>query len=299
MNPKIFLPSHITIMKTTKILALIALAAIAVACAKENEAPENEAPEEQGPVVPAEPGVIVFTAQAPTRTVIDANDQVVTWVAGDEVKFIWAGGSATAAAASAGASTTFSVEIADGITELYAVYPASAGGSYDEGNVNVHFNGSRTDGSFAANDICVAKAVKTGDTWETSLAFKNVACLLKVGVSTNDIVKLQVKGLGNEVVSGYLPVNIDGSNVSFGTATNTGTSMNMTVSGPGNYYIPILPGVTFSDGFRVNLFTDDETQSSDIVDTPSQGLLMGGGHQIVGNEVNKDLQKLEPSHFTC
>lgn len=30
----------------------------------------------------------------------------------------------------------------------------------------------------------------------------------------------------------------------------------------------------------------------DIVDTPSQGLLMGGGHQIVGNEVNKDLQKL-------
>ena len=262
MKPKIFLPSHITIMKTTKILALIALAAIAAACAKENEAPENEAPEEQGPVVPAEPGVIVFTAQAPTRTAIDANDQVVTWVAGDEVKFVWAGGSVTAAAASAGANTTFSVEVGDEITELYAVYPASAGGSYDEGDVNVHFNGSRTDGSFAANDICVAKAVKNGDTWETSLAFKNVACLLKVGVTSTDIVKLQVKGLNDEVVSGLLPVNINNGTVSFGAAANTGTSMNMTVSGPGNYYIPILPGVTFSEGFRVNLFTDEETQGT-------------------------------------
>ena len=242
-------------MKQTRIFALIALSALAAACAKEIDNPQE-------PDVPVGPNTIVFTAQAPTKTAIDANDEAVTWVAGDEVKFVWDGGSATATAASAGATTTFSVEVADGITELYAVYPASAGGGYDEGNVNVHFNGSRTDGSFAANDICVAKAVKSGDNWDTSLAFKNVACLLKVGVSTNDIVKLQVKGLGDEVVSGLLPVNIDGGTVSYGTVTSPGTSMNMTVSGPGNYYIPILPGVTFSDGFRLNLFTDDDTQST-------------------------------------
>ena len=30
----------------------------------------------------------------------------------------------------------------------------------------------------------------------------------------------------------------------------------------------------------------------DIVDDPTQGIVMGGGHQIVGNEVNKDLQAL-------
>ena len=30
----------------------------------------------------------------------------------------------------------------------------------------------------------------------------------------------------------------------------------------------------------------------DIVDTPTEGLLMGGGHQIVANDVNKDLQQL-------
>ena len=260
MNPKIFLPSHITIMKTTKILALIALAAIAAACAKENEAPENEAPEEQGPVVPAEPGVIVFTAQAPTRTAIDSNDEVVSWVAGDEVRFSWNGGYAVAAASSAGASTTFSVEIAEGVDEIYAVYPASAGGSVADGKVTVHYSGSRADGSFAANDICVAKAVKTGDEWDTSLAFKNAACLLKVGVTSSDITKLRVEAVGGEEIAGAFEVSMDGDgNPVAGDAVGTPGSMSaMTVSGPGNYYIPVKPGVTLSNGFRVSRFIGDE-----------------------------------------
>ncbi len=236
---------------------MIAFAVVAAACAKEKDIPT---PAEK--VNPDGTRTIVFTAQAPTRTTIDSNDQVVSWSAGDEVKFVWAGGSATATASETGSSTNFSVTVPDGVTEIYAVYPAAAGGSYDNGNVNVHFNGSRTDGSFAANDISVAKATKSGDTWSSTIAFKNVACILKVGVSTSDIVRLQVKGLNDEVVSGLLPVNIDNGTVTFGTPASTGTSMNMTVSGPGNYYIPVLPGVTFSDGFRVNLFTDDENQGT-------------------------------------
>ncbi len=230
------------------------MAILSVACEKENF-------EEQP--VPANPNVVVFTANVPTKTAIDANDEVVTWAAGDEVKFVWAGGSTTAAASSAGASTTFSVEIGDGITELYAVYPASAGGSYDSGNVNVHFNGSRTDGSFAANDICVAKAVKTGDTWSTTLAFKNVACLLKVGVTASDITKIQVMGGRStgeaQAISGYLPVGIDGSgDPVFGTATDTGVTVSVPVSGAGNYYIPVMPDVVLSDGFRIGYFRDEE-----------------------------------------
>ena len=240
---------------------MIAFAVVAAACAKEKDIPT---PAEK--VNPDGTKTIVFTAQAPTRTTIDANDQVVSWSAGDEVKFVWKvgeeNGSTIATASAAGSSTNFSVTVPDGVTEIYAVYPAAAGGSYDNGNVNVHFNGSRTDGSFAANDISVAKATKSGDTWSSTIAFKNVACILKVGVSTSDIVRLQVKGLNDEVVSGLLPVNIDNGTVTFGTPASTGTSMNMTVSGPGNYYIPVLPGVTFSDGFRVNLFTDDENQGT-------------------------------------
>lgn len=230
------------------------MAILSVACEKENF-------EEQP--VPTNPNVVVFTANVPTKTSIDSNDEVVTWAAGDEVKFVWAGGSTTATASSDGASTTFSVEIGEGATELYAVYPASAGGSYDSGNVNVHFNGSRTDGSFAANDICVAKAVKTGDTWSTTLAFKNVACLLKVGVTAGDITKIQVMGGRStgeaQAISGYLPVGINGSGEPvFGTATDTGGTVSLTISGPGNYYIPVMPDVVLSDGFRIGYFKGED-----------------------------------------
>ncbi|MBO4670492.1 MAG: right-handed parallel beta-helix repeat-containing protein [Bacteroidales bacterium] len=233
-------------MRKSAIFALIAMATATVACNKENF--------EEQPVL-GDSNKIVFTAELPTRTAT-ANDQTVTWVAGDEVKFVWAGGSATATASASGASTTFSVEVADGITELYAVYPASAGGSYDEGNVNVHFNGSRTDGSFAANDICVAKAVKNGDTWSTTLEFKNAACLLKVGVSSSSVDKIQVFAGNGEAIAGYLPINIDGSGApSLGEVlVSPSDHVTMTVSGPGDYYIPMLPGVTLSKGFQVKLF---------------------------------------------
>jgi len=230
------------------------MAILSVACQKENF-------EEQP--TPADSNVVVFTANVPTKTAIDANDEVVTWVAGDEVKFVWEGGSTTATASASGASTTFSVEVGEGITELYAVYPASAGGAYDSGKVNVHFNGSRTDGNFDANDICVAKAVKTGDVWSTTLAFKNVACLLKIGVTGSDITKIQVVGGRKpeeaQSISGYLPVSFDGSgDPVFGTATSTGTSVSLTISGPGDYYIPVLPDVVLSDGFRIGYFKGED-----------------------------------------
>ena len=241
-------------MRKIKILAFMALALCA--CTK-----INEVEEEQQTLNPDSPNMVTFTAEF-TKTSIDGNDQVVSWEKGDAVKFVWAGGgSATATASRAGASTTFSVQITgdiDNISELYAVYPASAAGAYDNGNVNVHFNGSRPDGSFAANDICVAKAVKTAGVWNTTLSFKNVACLMKVNVTSSDITRLQVMAVGGEAISGLLPVSIDGSgNVSTGTPSSTGSTVNMTVSATGDYYIPVIPGNTLSRGFRINRFEGD------------------------------------------
>jgi len=235
---------------------MIALAVLSVACAKEKEN-DIQTPAENVDQDGAK--TIVFTAQVPTRTTIDANDQVVSWSAGDEVKFVWDGGSATATASAAGSSTTFTVTVPDGVTELYAVYPAAAGGSYDSGNVNVHFNGSRSDGSFAANDISFAKATKSGDNWSSTLAFKNAACLLKVGVTSSSITKLQVFAGNGETIVGYLPLSIDGSgNPVIGVVSDSPSDhVTMTVSGPGNYYIPVLPGVTLSSGFQVKLFEGD------------------------------------------
>ena len=247
-------------MKKIRIFAVLALSVFAVACAKETEQePQEQGNQEQELLLG--PNTVVFTAEL-TKTAIDANDEVATWVAGDEVKFVWAGGSDTAAAASSGASTTFTVEIPDGIDELYAIYPASAAGSYNGGKVTVHYSGAREDGSFAANDICVAKAVKTGGAWNTSLAFKNAACLFKVGVTSSDIVKIRIEAVGGEEISGAFEVSLDGSgNPVVGDAVGTaGTMSRMDVSGPGVYYIPVKPGVTLSQGFRISRFTGESDQ---------------------------------------
>lgn len=250
-------------MRKSIVFALISLAFVFVACEKEKIQEQNNPVDSSN--------TIVFTASL-TKTAIDANDEVVSWVAGDEVKFVWADGSTTATASSSGSSTTFSIEVGKDITELYAVYPATACGSYSEGKVNVNFKGSYSDGDFAANDICVAKAVKTGDTWNTTLAFKNAACILKVGVAGSSFTRLQVMAVGDESIFGELPVSIDGGGeISFGAATNTGSTVRMEVSGPGNYYIPVMPGVTLSNGFRINRIkvdVDDDGDGNDDQLTP-------------------------------
>ena len=73
-------------MRKLVIFASLALAFVSVACEKENN---KEQP------APIDPNTVVFTASLPTKTTIDANDQVVSWASGDEVKFVWAGGSTT------------------------------------------------------------------------------------------------------------------------------------------------------------------------------------------------------------
>lgn len=255
MNPKIFSSKPISTMKTTRILTVIALAVLAAACAK-----EKEVAEEQAPVVPAGPNTVVFTAQAPSKTAIDDNDEAVTWVAGDQVKFVWDGGDAIAVASSDGASTTLSVEIGEGVDEVYAVYPADVAGSVSNGKVTVNYGSPLTDGSFAANDICIAKAVKTGGEWNTSLAFKNAACLLKVGVTNSEITKLRVEAVGGEEIAGAFEVSMDGDgNPVVGDAVATASAhSSLTIPGPGSYYIPIKPGVVLSNGFRVSRFIGDD-----------------------------------------
>jgi len=240
-------------MKNSSLFALIALALLSLACVKE----ENE-------TVPENPdgtSTITFTAEEPSRTTIDSNDEKVSWVKNDEVKFIWSGGSTTARASKSGSSTTFTVTIDNGLDEIYAVYPASACGTFDGSSVNLLFGNALTDGSFGANGICVAKATRSGSSWNTTLHFKNAACLMKVGVTDADITRVQVQAVGSEAIAGTLPVSINGSgNLVTGVASSTSSIVNMTVSGTGNYYIPVFPGVTLSDGFRINLFKGEVQQ---------------------------------------
>ena len=252
-------------MKKIFKISFIALAMFATACA---EIEEPDKPQDPGttetPETPEEPGdtpedgTIVFTANVPVKTAIDADDVKVTWVDGDQVKFIWAGGEYVAAAKGSGATTTFEVPVEDGITELYAVYPASMSAALADGKLVLDFS-NPVDGAFAANDVTVSKTQKDEEEeWNTDLYFKNAASLFKVGVDKAETKRLEVVSCGEEVIAGALTVLFDqNGELTYEYPTEGKTSVSMAISAPGNYYIPVFPGVTMKSGFRINLFESE------------------------------------------
>ena len=234
---------------------MIALAVFGAACAKVDEP--------TGPQGPNGDGVVVFEANVPTKTAISDDDKTVTWVAGDEVKFAWAGGETVSTASKDGATTTFTVQLAEEVEEAYVVYPSAVCTGVEDGKVVLDFTQALKDGQFSKADICVAKAVKTDGVWNTTLNFKNAACLIKVGVTSEETCRLQVVAVGDEIIGGNLTVSLDGDNISFEYPEEGRTMMTMPVSAPGNYYIPVFPGVELSDGFRVNCFVPGEGEDAE------------------------------------
>ena len=120
-------------MKSFLKFATLAMAFAVAACTGVEE--WDNTPYTPEPVIPEpeEPGLIEFTANVATKTSLDEATGTVTWVAGDEVLFVWEGGSVTAAATISGLETKFKVKVADGIDKLYAVYPATLKASVTNG----------------------------------------------------------------------------------------------------------------------------------------------------------------------
>ena len=271
------------VMKNITKLSMLALAMFTVACAQVEDPTD--------PQNPSGDNVVVFEANVPTKTAISNDDKTVTWVAGDEVKFVWAGGEATATASASGASTTFSVELPEEVNEVYAVYPSTISASVADGNIVLNFSNEWSGGEFKDADICVAKTLKSAGTWNKTLNFKNAACLLKVGVSGNEIKHVQIAAVGDEIISGDLAVTFeDNGDLTF-TYPETGkTTVNMNVTGPGNYYIPVFPDVKLTEGFRVNCFVPGEEEETQLTPFYYNGTFTTGrGKVIILSEIESRL----------
>ena len=256
-------------MKNIFKISFIALAMFATACA---EIEEPDKPQDPGttetpetPETPDQPtpddGTIEFIANVPVKTAIDADDVKVTWCKDDAVKFIWAGGECTALATAEGATTTFKVPVEDGVEEIYAVYPATMPATLVEGKLVLGFANTLESGAFAANDVTVSKTQKVEGEWNTTLNFKNAASLFKVGVTNPATTRVQIASYTGEIIAGDLTVSFaeDGT-LAFEYPQEGKTSMNMAISGAGDYYIPVFPGVTMENGFRINRFEGEENQ---------------------------------------
>lgn len=232
------------------------------------------------PVIPEpeDPSVVEFVANVATKTSLDESTGAVSWVAGDEVLFVWEGGSVTAAATTSGSETKFKVKVADGIDKLYAVYPASLKASVSNGQMILEFAKSLEGTTFDKADVSISSSVMAEGQWNTTLNFKKVASLVKVGVVDEAVNSLKVEVPG-EALTGKLPVSLDAnSNIVFGIPSDTESSITMTIPAPGVYWVPMLPDVNISKGITVALIKGDS--SSDTLTSDSELTVLGRGDII-------------------
>ena len=244
-------------MKSFVKFTALALVLTMAACTRVDE--WDNTPYQPEPVIPEPeaPGMIEFTANVATKTALDEATGTVTWVLGDEVLFVWEGGSSVAAAKKSGEETKFKVQIPEGIDKLYVVYPATQEAIVANGQMVLGFAKELEGTGFDGADVSVSSSVMTDGEWNTTLNFKKVASLVKVGVVDELVTSLQVSVPGAKI-AGKLPVSLDNNaDLVFGTPTETESTITMAVPAAGVYWVPMLPGVDLTQGMTVTLHKSD------------------------------------------
>ena len=208
-----------------------AAALFASACTMEIVDPQSQ------PV--GEPSSIVFTAGVETRTTLvpdtDGDETVnhqIHWVSGDKINIDGVEFSTTDDGAKA-YFTTESAFVED--NDYVAVYPASAGKSFDE--ITVPWEQSAVKGNF--NSAAVVSVAKTTT---TSLDFKNLTSILKFQVPA---AASKVTISADQPLAGTVKVDWNNGEPTW-VAVDGKTSNEVTVTGSltagVDYYVAVLPG---------------------------------------------------------
>jgi hypothetical protein len=244
-----------TAMKKFYNIFLCALCAFAfVACEKE-QAPD-EVIDDQGTDVEIPEGYVEMTLTAicdATKTDLDNSENTI-WSSGDQIKVIFSdGGVSDPFEIKDGVGTTtgvFTGMVPAGKTPSYAVYPAAAYASVSGSTVNVTIPASQI-GTFAAGNIAVAKVAA-----DHSMAFKNVNSFLVFELKTGSAVtKVEVTSVDGSDLAGTIPVNCSGTTPTAGEAASPASTVSMTTSGRGTYYMSIASGATHAKGLKMTYYT--------------------------------------------
>lgn len=237
----------------------------------------DNTPYQPDPILPEyqKPKTVLFTANVATKTILNETDNSVAWESGDRVKFIWKDGFKISSAMESGSVTTFEVDIPAVVEKLYAVYPAEMECTLVDDELIVDFPKTLDGGSYSTSDLSIARAVATEGEWGTVLNFKKAASIVKVGVVEEFVTSLTVQAPGNEAIAGILPVSMDAEdNIKYGTPTEGASEINMSLSGPGIYWLPVFPDVALSEGLNVTIFNDGSQVGETLV---SDNSLLGRG----------------------
>lgn len=205
---------------------------------------------------------VVFDAacepvQVPVRTSLSQNGVSVIWNVGDMISVLDGVSNVAYETSMSGADVRFLSEtgVADGTSEVYAVYPYAEDNVLSGDGVKVTFpDFQQIHGTGFASGSNLAVAYSDGVTAETPLQFRNVCAFIRYSVSSDEgASQVVVKGVRNEHMAGRVtvafgedgtPVVKDVENASSQIVLADEDDMD------GTYLIPVLP-VTLGSGYIV------------------------------------------------
>ncbi len=221
-------------------------------------------PQESGPVSGEGVRLKAF-AEAPhgTRTAISSDTDAsasVSWTADDAADVFYATGSTTATvdgvsasgydAAHLSATFVTADAIPTAVTDLYAVYPASATSSLSGSTLSVTIPAVQ-DGTFKGANYMVARTTPAA----ASMQFRHLVSYLEIKVSSASVTRIVIAGENGEGLVGTLPVTFDEDGIpQAGTASSTAAAITLTVAGAGNYYAALLPGLSLNKGLSIRFY---------------------------------------------
>ena len=238
------------IMKTNRIITMLAVAAAAMAC--------NQAEIESPSVLKANQ----FMASAPSTKVSMNADFSLYWEAGDQVSVFAPDGSNNlfTSEAETGAKTTvlngadsFTIDLSQ---TYYAIYPYSADNSIENGVITTTIPTVQTPvkGAFPVNH-----AVAVSD--RQNLSFLNVCGLFGFNITQEDIVSVTIKAKGaQEYLTGKVAVDCADASYTVVDGLTEVTLVTKDKFAVGTYYVAVLPQ-TFS-GVTVTMFKADGSVAS-------------------------------------
>lgn len=194
-----------------------------------------------------------------SRTSLDANGKSVLWSVGDKISLLWNGGSAESSEVDvAGATASFTATVED--TPEYAVYPSSATASWDGSELSVCIP-STQDGSFASAAIAVAQIPVANGEGNRTLAFKNLAGLLKLSFNDDEVSTVSITAYGDKTIAGTATVEFENGLPVVKSVSGGASGIvldGLTGTGARTYYAAVLPA-SLSDGIYIELKKSDGT----------------------------------------
>ncbi|MBR6001807.1 MAG: hypothetical protein IK045_02995 [Bacteroidales bacterium] len=167
-----------------------------------------------------------------------------------------------------GATATFSGEISDGATAIYAFYPYDASATFADGKITTSLPAVQSIGDHNVAHgamLAIGTATKSGDDWSVTL--KNAFSYLRFKIQTEEVKEI-VLSAGSDFLAGSASFSVADASIS-GTGTSSTISITKAegyFSKDDDYYIPVLPGAVAELSFSMTSNTHGENSGTEGYD---------------------------------